>query len=301
MERKNVRLKDFKIRFIASMIIFGSVGIFVAKINRPSLEIAFFRSLIGSFVIGLIYLFKRKKLDTKAIGKNWKLLLFSSMALGFNWIFLFEAYKNTTISSATLAYYMSPVILILLAAMLYKIRITSFRAMTIVFCILGLMLILFGSTGFIRSGVKMVGIFYGLIAAFLYAIVVLTNRSMKNISNLDRTLVELLSSCFILGGFSLLRGEFAKEWMGGSTLIYMIIVGIVHTGFAYFIYFSSLNKLDTQYVALFSYLDPITAVFLSFLVFGENMNFYMIVGALLILGSSFLFEAIGKKENRVGL
>lgn len=283
------------------MIIFGSVGIFVAKINRPSLEIAFFRSFIGSFVIGLIYLIKRKKLDLIAIRKNWKLLLFSSLALGFNWIFLFEAYKNTTISSATLAYYMSPVILILLAALLYKTKITSFRALTIVFCILGLMLILFGSTGFVRSGVKMVGIFYGLIAAFLYAIVVLTNRSMKNISNLDRTLVELLSSCIILGGFSLLKGEFSNEWMSGSTLVYMIIVGVVHTGFAYFIYFSSLDRLDTQYVALFSYLDPITAVFLSFLVFGENMNFYMIVGALLILGSSFLFEAIGKKENRVGL
>ncbi|MGB4588196.1 MAG: DMT family transporter [Clostridiaceae bacterium] len=301
MGKNNEKLIDSKIRFITSMLIFGSVGIFVAKINRPSLEIAFFRSLIGSFVIGLIYLFKREKLDIIAIRKNWKPLLFSSMALGFNWIFLFEAYKNTTISSATLAYYMSPVILILLAAMIYRIRITSFRALTIVFCILGLMLILFGSTGFDRSGVKMVGIFYGLLAAFLYAIVVLTNRSMKNIGNLDRTLVELLSSCIILGGFSIFRGEFSNEWMRGGALVYMIILGVVHTGFAYFIYFSSLDKLDTQYVALFSYLDPITAVFLSFLVFGENMNFYMIVGALLILGSSFLFEAIGKKENRVGL
>lgn len=301
MERKSERLVDYKIRFIASMIIFGSVGIFVAKISRPSLEIAFFRSLIGSFVIGLIYLFKRKKLELKAIRKNWKPLLFSSMALGFNWIFLFEAYKNTTISSATLAYYMSPVILILLTALIYKVKITSFRALTIVFCILGLMLILFGSTGFNRSGVTMTGIFYGLIAAFLYAIVVLTNRSMKNISNLDRTLVELLSSCIILGVFSLVKGEFPNDMMSGHSLIYMIILGSVHTGFAYFIYFSSLDKLDTQYVALFSYLDPITAVFLSFLVFGENMNFYMIVGALLILGSSFLFEAIGKKENRVGL
>lgn len=301
MERKNERLRDFKIRFIVSMLIFGSVGIFVAKISRPSLEIAFFRSLIGSGVLGLIYFLKRKKLELKAIRENWKLLFISSIALGFNWIFLFEAYKNTTISSATLAYYMSPVILIVLAALIYKRRITSFRALTIVFCILGLMLILFGSTGFVRGGVTMRGIFYGLIAAFLYAIVVLTNRSMKNISNLDRTLVELLGSCIILGVFSFFKGEFSNEWMSGRTLVYMIILGVIHTGFAYFIYFSSLDRLDTQYVALFSYLDPITAVVLSFLVFGENMNFYMIVGALLILGSSFLFEAIGKKENRAGL
>ena len=291
--------KTIKTKFILSMVIFGSVGLFVTRIELPSLEIAFFRSLIGSLVIVMLSFLQGKRPDLQAMKRNRGLLMLSGTALGLNWIFLFEAYKRTSLSSATLAYYMSPVILIVLSAFVFRVRITSFKALTILFSILGIMLILFGGEGFSTGGVRMYGILSGLVAAVLYALVVVMNKMMERIGGIDRTMSELMISCLVLGTYLSLRGGLSLHMIKGDSLIALLILGVVHTGIAYYLYFSSLEHLDTHYVALFSYMDPMTAMVLAYVFLGEAVNFNMVVGALLILGSSFLFEAIGKKENRI--
>lgn len=286
-----------KVIYLSSMLIFGSVGLFVRKIPMPSLHIAFLRSLLGTAVMVLIYVLMKKKIDKKAMGDNWINLICAGTFLGLNWILLFEAYKRTTIASATLAYYMAPVIFLILSHGLMKIRLTGIRLITIFLSFMGLM-ILQMDDGALLGNIYSTGVAFGIAAAFFYALVIIFNRRMKNVNGLDRTLMELFLSLLVLGVYMTGTGEFSRFSIPSDAMVYVLILGILHTGLAYFLYFSTVDKLDAQHVALFSYMDPLSAIIFSSLFLGEKVYVNMILGALLILGSSILFELIGEKEKR---
>lgn len=286
-----------KVTYLASMLIFGSVGLFVRRIPMPSLHIAFLRSLIGTAVMAVIYLIMRKKIDRKAIADNRISLLCAGTFLGINWILLFEAYKRTTIAGATLAYYMAPVIFLLLSFFIMKTKLTAIRIMTISLSFFGL-IILQMEDFTIYGNMYSIGIAFGLAAAFFYALVIIFNRRMNRINGLDRTFMELFLSLVVLTLYMAATNHFSDFVIPEGALIYVLILGILHTGLAYFLYFSTVDRLDSQHVALISYIDPMSAIIFSALFLDEKVYFNMILGALLILGSSILFELIGIKEQR---
>ena len=67
-------------------------------------------------------------------------------------------------------------------------------------------------------------------------------------------------------------------------------MGIVHTGIAYTLYFGSTDGLRAQTIALFSYIDPVSALFISVLFLHEPMGAAGLAGAVLILGAAFAAE-----------
>ncbi len=290
---KNTR----KLFYLSSMLIFGSIGLFVRRIPMPSLHIAFLRSLIGTAVMVLIYLIMRKKIDRKAIMENRIRLICAGAFLGVNWILLFEAYKRTTIAGATLAYYMAPIIFLILSWIIMKTRLTAIRVLTISLSFFGLIILQMEDIT-IYGSMYSAGIAFGLAAAFFYALVIILNRRMKKVSGLDRTLMELFLSLLVLGIYMTVTGDFSDFRIPEGALVYVLLLGILHTGLAYFLYFSTVDKLDSQHVALLSYIDPLSAIIFSVLFLGEKAYFNMILGGLLILGSSVLFELIGEKEKR---
>jgi RarD protein len=239
----------------------------------------------------------RKKIDRKAIADNRISLLCAGTFLGINWILLFEAYKRTTIAGATLAYYMAPVIFLLLSFFIMKTKLTAIRIMTISLSFFGL-IILQMEDFTIYGNMYSIGIAFGLAAAFFYALVIIFNRRMNRINGLDRTFMELFLSLVVLTLYMAATNHFSDFVIPEGALIYVLILGILHTGLAYFLYFSTVDRLDSQHVALISYIDPMSAIIFSALFLDEKVYFNMILGALLILGSSILFELIGIKEQR---
>lgn len=293
-----MRKSGNKFIFILAMLIFGSIGLFVRKIPMPSLHIAFIRSFVGTFVMIFIYVFLKKKIDREAVLRNRYNLLFGGTFLGINWILLFEAYKNTTITSATLAYYMAPILFILLSAVVFRVKLTGIRILTILLAFLGLVVLQMKDVS-VMNDMESSGILFGLAAAFFYALVIIFNRRMKSISGMDRTFMELFLSLLVLSVYMLFTGEFAAFYIPLEALPYALILGIVHTGLAYYLYFSTVDRLDSQYVALLSYMDPLSAIVFSVILLGEVFYFNIAMGALLILGASILFDLLGKKEEKM--
>lgn len=111
-------------KLITSMTIFGTIGIVRNYIPYPSSVLALVRGVIGVLFLLAVFLYKREGFSAKAIKKNAVLLCLSGVCLGANWILLFEAYRYTTVSVATMCYYMAPVIMILVAPVLFHEAIT---------------------------------------------------------------------------------------------------------------------------------------------------------------------------------
>ena len=117
-------LKNPRLLIIVSMTMFGTIGLFVKYIPLSSGESALYRALLAIALLGTFLLLTKQKIDFKAIKKDIPLLAISGMAMGVNWILLFEAYRYTTVSVATLSYYFAPVIVTIVSPILFKEKLT---------------------------------------------------------------------------------------------------------------------------------------------------------------------------------
>jgi RarD protein len=133
--------KRAKIMLSLSMIIFGTIGLFSRSIAVTSGELALYRAILAAVLLGGYFLIRGKKIDLKSIKKELWLLLLSGMAMGINWILLFEAYKYTTVSAATLSYYFAPVIVTIVCPVLFKEKLTGKQILCFVMSTVGLVMI----------------------------------------------------------------------------------------------------------------------------------------------------------------
>lgn len=285
-----------KLMLSLSMMIFGTLGLFTRNIAVSSGELALYRAILATVLIVGYLLVTGQKIDVRAIKKEVLLLLFSGMAMGINWILLFEAYKNTTISVATLSYYFAPVIVTVVCPFLFRERITRKQLLCFVMSTAGLVLII-GTGGSAGGNNHVLGIFLGLGAAVFYATVILLNKFIKTVAGIHRTLFQFLAAVCLLIPYVFFAGGVHLEVLDTKGWISLLVVGLVHTGITYCMYFSALKELKGQQVAILSYLDPLIAVVVSVLILGEGITFFQILGGLLILGFT-LWNEMGEKIDK---
>ncbi|MBE6981662.1 MAG: EamA/RhaT family transporter [Ruminococcaceae bacterium] len=279
---------------MASMIIFGTLSIFVRNIPVSSGELALYRAILAALLIGGFLLITRQKIPFSAIKKELPLLLISGVAMGINWILLFEAYKYTTVSVATLSYYFAPVLVTVVCPFLFKERLTKKQLLCFVMSTVGLVMIT--GIGLAGGGNHFVGILYGLGAALFYATVILLNKFIKTVTGIHRTFLQFLSCCAVLLPYVLLTDGIHLGDMDASGWGNLLIVGLVHTGITYCMYFSSLKELPGQRVAILSYLDPLVAVAVSVTVLGQPLTLWQALGGSLILGFTLWNELSPKSQ-----
>lgn len=266
-----------------SMAVFGTLGIFTRNIALSSGELALYRAILAVAVIVIYMLLTKHRLEFKAIKKEMFLLLFSGMAMGINWILLFEAYKYTTISAATLSYYFAPVIVMLVCPILFSEKLTKKQILCFVMSTAGLVLII-GFDGIGKTGTDFIGILFGLGAAVFYAMVVLLNKFIKNVAGIQRTLLQFLAAILILLPYVAATGTSGIAKLDPLGVVCLLTVGLLHTGVTYCMYFSALKELKGQEAAILSYIDPLVAVFMSVFILGESIKWLQLLGGALILG-----------------
>ena len=278
------------LQYIFAMVIFGTIGLFVKFIDLPSSAIALSRGVLGTISLLLVLKFLHRCINLDAVKANFKYLIVAGVALGFNWIFLFEAYRLTSIATATLAYYMAPVILIVVSPFILKEKVSLGKWICVICALFGMSLIagIWNSSDEMRLG----GIGMGLLAACFYATIVINNKHLSNINPYDSAIFQLATAAVILCPYVLFSIDFSEFSVSSKTILLTVIVGIVHTGIAYWLYFSALPKLQAFRIAIFSYIDPAVAILLSVFVLMEPMTTAGLVGALLILGAAIASEFV---------
>lgn len=279
-----------KIQFLLSMIIFGTIGVFVRYIDLSSSEIALLRGLIGSLFLTTVMFLMKKKISWAIVRVNALILLLSSIALGGNWIFLFQAFKHTTLSNATLSYYFAPVIVLIVSPLVLKEKLSVKKIICIAVAMLG-MLFIVGNGGVNTSGLNdLIGIGYGLMAAVLYASLMLLNKFIKNMDGLETTVLQLGTATILLMPYVFFTEGFGILEVSSSSIPFILILGVIHTGIGFLLFFSGMQKLKGQSIAALSYADPITSLVISALILQEQMTFVQILGGALLLGATFVSE-----------
>ncbi len=283
-----------KCSLLTAMAIFGTVGIFVRYIPLPAATVALFRGVMGLICLLAAMAATKKKLNWEQIRKNLWVLLLSGGAMGLNWVFLFESYNHTTVATATICYYLAPVFLVLASPLLGE-RLTGKKLALSGIALLGMVFV----SGVLEGGLfGAKGIAFAVGAAVLYATVMFLNKKLGPIDAYDKTVAQLAAAAVVILPYVLLTGGFGMGQMAGLDYGLLAVVGIVHTGVAYWLYFGALGKLPSQTVALFSYLDPVIAIVLSALWLREPLGWQGVLGAALILGSTLAGELPAEKMAR---
>lgn len=279
-----------KFRLMTAMFIFGTIGIFVRNIPLPSSVIALARGVIGTLFLIIFTKIRKIKISYTEIKNNLSILCLSGMLIGIHWIFLFEAYRNTTVAVATLCYYLAPVFVIIASPFVLKEKLTFKQIVCIGVALIGM---IFVSGIFEKGGtenLQLKGIFFGIGAAIIYAVVILLNKHLKKISSYTMTIMQLGIAAAVLAPYTLLTQNTGSLTFNFTTLILLGIIGIINTGITYTLYFSAIQELKAHTIAIFSYIDPIVAILLSTLILREKPDVFTVIGGIMILGSTLISE-----------
>jgi drug/metabolite transporter (DMT)-like permease len=287
-----------KIKIIIAMLTWGSMGVLVRQINLPSGLIAFIRAMIGLVFLITVSVALKKPFPKKELAKNKWRLLASGIVLGANWIFIFEAYKHTTIAIATLVYYIAPILIVLISTVILKEKLTFIKVVLMMASLVGLAYVsgALGSAQIAKG--NGLGILFGFAAAIAYASFTIMNKNIKGLSSMDTTMAQFGISSVLLLPYTLLNekttGFLSIHW---NVVLMLLILGIVHTGIAFWLFFSAIRELKAGTIAGFCYLDPITAVILSALFLHEKLGVSQILGACIVLGSAFLSGYVAETKT----
>lgn len=286
-------------KLIFAMIIWGTLGSLVRQIPLASGEIVLARVILGLVTLGIIYFasgeYKNSAVsDRHTAVRDIAILAVSGAVMGFNWVFLFEAYKYTSISMATVSYYCAPVIITVASPFVLGEKLTAARIIGTASAAAGMFMI----TGSLAGGSQpLKGIFFGLLAALFYACVTLLNKQLKgSFTGIQITVIQLLAAGIVVAPYAVANHEGAWMLPQGAGLFCLIIVGVVHTGIVLHLYFSSMQVLPGQSVAVCSYIDPVSSLLIAAAFLGERMSLLQLAGAVLIIGGAAFGELQQKKE-----
>ena len=286
-----------KMSLAGAMVVFGTIGLFVRNIAMPSSVIAFIRGAVGTAFLVIFCLLTGKKFSFDKVKEKLLILCLSGAAIGINWIFLFEAYRYTTVATATLCYYMAPVFVIVMSSVIYKEKLTVKQICCTLAALAGMVFV----SGVAETGIgnitEMKGVILGVLAAVFYSSVVQMNKSLGSVPAYDKTIVQLFGAAAVILPYCLATVKVSDIGFDKKSVIMLAIVSIVHTGIAYTAYFGSMKNLQSQTIAIMSYIDPIVAIALSAVVLKEKMSVLSIVGAAMILSATLLSEINLKRRK----
>jgi len=298
------------IKVLIAMLLWGSLGVFVKNISLDSVEIAFFRGIIGSVFLGIVLLIRmqnNKKLKQKSDEPSNKLevedkntnkkgiiiLIISGMAIGLNWVFLFNSYNYITVANATIVYYLAPVIVIFVSPIFLKEKLTLKKVLSVICAMIGLVLIV--RTGQSSTNINLTqGIINAFAAACLYASVIILNKFIKNVDDYTKTFIQLFMASMVLP-WVIYRNNIIFD--SPKSIILIAILGIAHTGIAYCLYFSAMKELKAQSIAILGYLDPVSSVVFSIFLLKEPFSIYQLIGGVIILASAVIAEKNPKPKT----
>ena len=283
-------MDKYKLKYIVAVLIYGSIGYILHFVNLPSEIVVLARGVIGSLFIFVFLKVTKRSIDIKAIKKNLKYLIISGVSLGLNWVCLFASYRVGTVAVGSLCNYMAPIILVMLSPFLYNEKISFKKAMCIIGALIGIVLV--SGVLEINSEVNIACVLLGLGAAVGFVLIIIYNRKLKDISVYDKVIVQLSTSALTVLPYVIFNNLHTTLVFDKQSIMLLIVLGVIHTGVAYCLYFGSINDIPTQTLAIFGYIEPVASVLSSALLLHEPISTFGIIGAILILLSACLSEII---------
>lgn len=283
--------KKYKLEFLIVMCSFGILGPIVKAIGFPSPVIAFFRASIAGISLAIYYFARNKRVDKATRKRCFIPLIICGICLAGDWITLFTAYNYTTVATATICYYIEPILVLIGSGIFLKEKIRTKHLICIIVAFIGVAFV----SGIVENGLpslaELKGVLIAALGAAFYAVIVILNKKlMTDVDPVFKTMFQLLVAAVITMPYVLATEDLSALVFTPKKIALLLFLGIVMTAFTYIFYFSNVVRIPTKTAAIFSYGDPVVAVIVSVLFLHEPISIYGIIGAVLVIGSAVCSE-----------
>lgn len=279
-------MKQAYTKYIIALLLFGSNGIVASFINMSSHEIVFFRTMLGSLFLLVIFILGKGEFTFYKHRKHFICLIVSGIAMGTSWMLLYEAYARIGVGVASLLYYCGPVIVMVLSPVIFKEKLTTHKIMGFLIVLCGVFLV---NGNALSENTNTLGILCGLFSAIMYSLMVIFNKKAADISGLENAMLQLFVSFITVATYTGFKQGLTMD-ISSVSILHVFILGLLNTGIGCYFYFSSIGNLPVQSVAVCGYLEPLSAVLFSWLLLKETMLPMQIIGAALILSGAVFGE-----------
>ena len=280
------------LKYLAALLLFGSNGIVAGMIDLNSYEIVMFRTLIGSVFLVVFYLIINHRFTFYKHLRSFLFLVLSGISMGVSWLFLYEAYQQIGVSIASLGYYCGPVIVMALSPLIFKERLTKQKLIGFIAVLAGILFVNINAVSEKRTGF---GVLCALLSAIMYSCMVLFNKKAEDISGVENSTLQLFIAFISVLIFTLFKQGLSFH-IQAQDIAPLVFLGLVNTGLGCYLYFSSIGNIKVQTVAIFGYLEPLSAIIFSVILLNEKMSALQIIGAILIIAGA-VFAEIGRKRT----
>ena len=281
------------LKYLTALFLFGSNGIVASHIALSSYEIVFFRLSLGSLFLLLLCLATKQNLNFRRYPRDLFLNILSGMAMGASWLFVYEAYVQLGVSIASLLFYCGPVIVMALSTVIFGEKLSKNKISGFIAVIIGIFLI---NGQELSHSANLWGLFCGSMAAVTYALMIIFNKKVEHITGLANSMVQLFAGLLVGIIFLAIKGGLTLD-IDSTSWFWILILGLVNTGLGCYLYFSPMNVLSVQTVAVCGYLEPLSAVIFAAVFLHEQMELVQIIGAVLIIGGAVYCELSGSKTK----
>lgn len=282
------------LKYVSSLLLFGTNGIVAAHIALASQEIVWFRTLFGSLLLVGIFVATRRKLTCLQSRRAFLYLVLSGVAMAGGWLFVYEAYQRIGVSLGTLLYYCGPVLVMAAAPWLFKERLTARKLFGFAVVFAGLVMV----NGLaLQEGADVWGILCGVGAALTYALMVCFNKMATSADGFENSMIQLVVAFAVVTVFLGVTSGLDMV-IPSEAWPYILVLGLLNTGLGCYWYFSSLGSLPAQTVAVAGYAEPLSAVIFSAVLLGEQLLPLQILGAACIIGGAAFSELSTRSSSR---
>lgn len=259
-----------------AMIISGSIGAFVLLSGLPVIDVVFWRCLIGALTL-LLFIVLNRQPFSRLTRFTLALAVLGGIALVINWLLLFAAYSRISIGMATVVYNTQPFMLVLMGMVLGE-RVSAVKWGWLLLAFGGVVILLSSELAPAHGDSLATGVLLALGAAFFYALTAIIARKLHPLPAQHIAFIQVL-----VGVVMLLPLVQMPEFSASFPWRYLLILGVVHTGIMYQLLYSAIQKLPTPITGSLSFIYPLVAMGVDYLVFHHALTPVQWCGGMLIL------------------
>lgn len=276
---------------------FGALGLQAEGITSGSM--LFYRFAIATVIMGIILMVKRETLTVTK--KEFLVLAVLGMLFGISSLGLFLSFNYMEAGVASTVLFVYPVMVAVIMAVVFRER-ASWQTIVAIILSLGGIGLLYQGNG--ETNLSLVGMLFVLQGAFTYAIYfVVTNKAPLNLPTMKVTFYVLVFSTVTILLYSLTAADRHIQWLATPAQWgYALSLALVSTIISLVLLTIAIKEIGSPPTAIMGALEPLTAVLIGVLMFGESFTWRLVGGIILILGAVMLiilgnaFSA--KKQNQ---
>lgn len=260
-----------------AVMLFGLSGVVAQFVEIPAVLVALGRVICSSLLLLLIAVFKKDSLRLQS-KKDYALIIFTGAVMAVHWTTFFQSIQVSSVAIGTITFSTFPLFLTFLEPVVFHEKLKKQSIFSAVILFIGVLITI---PEFSMANNTTVGIIWGMICSFTYAVMTLANRyfSVHYAGRIICLYEQGTAAIVLLPAFFIVRASWRIPDIAG-----VAFVGFICTAFAYSLYVSAQKGVKAQTAGIISGMETVYGILYALLFLGEIPSGRELIGGAVILG-----------------